>query len=76
MAMVYPDQKINELVAENADLRCSVIAFCGPYAVQWAKEHGLPEGHLHPIHYDALKKAGARMNDFTRSEVFRDTTEG
>lgn len=51
---------------EIEDLRLSVQAFCGPWAVQYARDHGLPEGHLFPCHYDILERAGARMVDFTR----------
>lgn len=57
------------LAAEVADLQCSVIAFGAPAMHQWAQNHGLPRGHLHPKHYDILARAGARMDDFTRAEV-------
>lgn len=30
---------------------------------------GLPDGHLHPTHYDILARAGVRMDRFTRAEV-------
>lgn len=49
------------------DLRSSVIAFAAPWAVEYAKAHGLPPGHLHPTHYDILADAGARMDSFTRA---------
>ena len=54
--------------AEIDDLKTSVIAFCGPYAAEYARNHGLPRNHLHPTHYDILAKAGARMDDFVRGE--------
>ncbi len=55
--------------AELRELRETVIAFTAPHAVQYARDFGLPEGHLHPTHYDILAKAGARMDDFTRAEI-------
>lgn len=58
---------IARLKEERDDLRCSVIAFGGPWAVQYAHDHGLPPGHLHAVHYDLLARAGARMDNFTRA---------
>lgn len=60
--------EIDRLRAEVADLRVSVIAFGGPWAVQYAQDFGLPAGYLHAQHYDILARAGARMDDFIRSE--------
>jgi hypothetical protein len=54
---------------EVADLKSSVIAFCAPWAVTYARDMGLPEGHLHPTHYDILAACGGRMTDFTRSSL-------
>tara|TARA_R110000824_G_scaffold401790_1_gene616477 strand:- start:53927 stop:54334 length:408 start_codon:yes stop_codon:yes gene_type:complete len=51
---------------ENSDLKNSVIAFAGPYAVTYAKERGWPDGELAAIHYDILEAAGARMVSFKR----------
>lgn len=62
-------EKQREMQAEMADLRYSVIAFAAPWATNWAQDHGLPRGHLHPTHYDILARAGARMTDFVRSEA-------
>lgn len=53
--------------AEIAEMRETIVAFAGPWAVQHAREHDLPKGHLHPTHYDILSKAGGRMDDFTRA---------
>ena len=61
--------EIARLRAEIADLKTSVIAFCGPWAVQFAKERGLPKNHLYPTHYDILAQCGARMDDFTRAAL-------
>lgn len=58
-----------EILAEIEDLRCSVVAFGAPAMVEYANMHNLPRGHLHPQHYDILKRAGAWMDDFTRAEV-------
>lgn len=55
------------LRAENADLKISVCAFGAPAMIAYAKGTGLPDGHLHPHHYDILKAAGARMVSFTRA---------
>jgi hypothetical protein len=60
--------RLAALEAENADLKSSVVAFGGPWAVQFAKMHGLPDKYLHQTHYDILKAAGARMDDFIRHE--------
>ena len=58
---------MRQVLAENADLKSSVVAFCGPWAVHYAKERGLPPGHLIATHYDILERAGARMIDFVRA---------
>jgi Lar family restriction alleviation protein len=60
------DEKLRERVA---DLEASVIAFGAPWAVSYARDYGLPDGHLHPTHYDILQSAGARMDDFTRAAL-------
>lgn len=52
-----------------AELKEYVVAFGGPWAVQYSRDFGLPAGHLHPTHYDILEKCGARMNDFTRAMI-------
>ena len=57
-----------EQQAEINDLRCSVIAFGAAWAAVYARNHGLPDGHLSSIHYDILAGAGARMDDFIRVE--------
>lgn len=62
-------QEIARLKDENADLKTSVVAFGAVHAVTYAKQWGLPDGHLHPHHYDILEKAGARMVDFTRADL-------
>lgn len=62
------EEEIAQLKAEIADLRISVIAFGAPWAVTYARERGLPPGHLDGMHYDILKRAGARMDDFVRGE--------
>lgn len=49
------------------DMSSSVVAFAAPWAVEYARQRGLPPGQLHPTHYDILAKAGARMDDFTRA---------
>ena len=54
---------------EIRDLRLSVLSFGVIYMVPYAKSLGLPPGHLVAEHYDILKKAGARMDDFTRGEA-------
>lgn len=53
-------------IVEIEDLRTSVVAFGATHAVGHARAFGLPPGHLFPDHYDILKRAGARMKDFTR----------
>lgn len=51
--------------ADLEDLKTSVVAFGAPHAVIYARDHGLPDGHIFRTHYDALKLAGGRMDDFT-----------
>lgn len=57
------------LRAENERLKEQVVAYAGSWAVQYAHDRGLPEGHLHPTHYDDLANAGARMVSFTRAAL-------
>lgn len=57
---------VRDALAEIEDLRTSVIAFGAPWAVKYAEDWGLPPKHLDPRHYDILKRAGARMDDFIR----------
>jgi len=59
------EAEVVRLRAENEDLKQSVIAFLGPWAVKYAETHAL-DG-LHPTHYDILEKCGARMVDFKRA---------
>ena len=61
-------EEIARLRAENADLKVSVIAFGAVAAVAYARDWGLPDGHLAAHHYDILAAAGARMASFTRHE--------
>ena len=58
------------------DLQQTVIAFCGPWAVAYARDFGLPDGHLHPTHYDILEQCGARMVNFTRADIARSALKG
>lgn len=51
------------------DANHSVVAFCAPWAVTYAREHGLADGFLFARHYDILAEAGARMTDFTRVTI-------
>ena len=60
--------EIARLTAALADANTSVIAFGSIWAVQYAKDHGFPDGHLAPNHYDILAKAGARMDGFSRAK--------
>lgn len=54
--------------AEIEDLRISVIAFGVIAATERSRLYGLPNGHLMPVHYDALQRAGARMTDYVRAQ--------
>lgn len=42
-----------------------LVGFVAIWAVQYQNDYGL--NGLHPIHYDLLKKYGARMDSFTRA---------
>ena len=59
--------RVRELEGALADANVSICAFAGPWAVRYARDFGLPEGHLTATHYDILEKAGARMDSFTRA---------
>ncbi len=61
------------LRAEVADLKLDVIAFCALHAGAYARTYGLPDGHLHPQHYDTLARCGARMDSFTRAALAKET---
>lgn len=52
----------------TAELKEWVIAFGAPWAGQYARDRGLPDGHLHPTHFDILKRCGAQMDDFVRAD--------
>lgn len=58
-----------ETQTQIAELKQTVIAFCGPWAASYARERGLPDRHLYHTHYDILKDCGARVDDFVRAEV-------
>lgn len=60
--------RIRDLEAENARLKQEVLSFCAPHAARYAVDYDLPKGHLHPAHYDILKRVGARLDDFTRGD--------
>ena len=60
---------MQDAAAEIKRLRSLVVTFCGPWAERYARDHGLPNGHLHPTHYDILANAEARMESFTRVEL-------
>lgn len=62
-------ETILALRKELDEAKGDIIAFAGPSAVSYALDHGMPDGHLHPVHYDILAKAGARMDDFTRADI-------
>lgn len=55
-----------ELEREVALWKEHFIPFAIVHAGQYGKDHYGREGCLHFTHYDLLKKAGARLVDFTR----------
>jgi len=59
----------DRLRAELADANETIVAYVGVYAARHAEACGLPKCHLAPHHYDILKKAGARMDSFTRAAL-------
>ena len=63
---ITPQDEIAALRAEIADLKTSVLAFGAPFAVEYAKMQGLPDGSLLAHHFDILKAAGGRMDSFIR----------
>lgn len=52
--------------AALVDANNALIAFGSGVMVKFAKDRGLPDGHLFATHYDILAKAGARMDSFKR----------
>lgn len=61
-------EHLRQAADEIEDLRSSVIAFCAPWAFEYAKIRGFPPNHLDPQHYDILKRAGAPMDAFVRGK--------
>jgi hypothetical protein len=59
-------EHLRQAADEIEDLRISVISFGAPWMVKYAQDWCMPQGHLDPTHYDILKRAGARMDDFVR----------
>jgi hypothetical protein len=53
-----------EMEPTTTELKEWVVCFGSLWANQYAREFGFPDGHLHPTHYDILKRCGARMDDF------------
>ncbi len=58
----------SELKTALQEARDDAVAFCGPWAATYARDHGLPDGHLFASHYDILERNGARMVAFTRHD--------
>ena len=54
--------------AEAEVIREEAMGFIAVAVAQYAATAGLPDGHLHPMHYDTLARFGARMDSFTRHE--------
>lgn len=64
-ALIATAREAEALRAENALWKERFVSFAAVWGAQWAREHGLPDGHLHPNHYDLLKEAGANLQHFT-----------
>lgn len=62
-------ETVARLAAENAELREEVKAYLAVWADEHARRGGLPEGHLHPAHYDRMAELGCRMEAFTRAAL-------
>lgn len=60
---------INAVIAERDALREEVKAYLGAWAGEYARRMGLPDGQLHPQHFDRLAELGCRMDSFTRAEL-------
>jgi len=60
---------ISDAINEIESLRQGVVTFCVLWATTYARERGLPNGHLDSAHYDLLKSCGARMVAFTRADI-------
>jgi hypothetical protein len=63
------EAEVLRLTEANAALAEELVTFCAVWAVPYAQGLGLPDGHLHPLHYDMLERYGARMDDFTRAAL-------
>lgn len=59
--------EVDELKAENDDLREWVRAFGICWATHFAATRDLPPSHLADVHYDILEKCGVRMDGFVRN---------
>jgi hypothetical protein len=69
-ATVYSDAAgmLRELLAERDSITPTLIACVAVWAGEFARNNGLPDNHLHPLHYDTLRLYGARMDAFVRHE--------
>lgn len=57
------------VIAERDALRDEVKAYLGAWAGEYARRTGLPDGHLHPQHFDRMAELGCRMDSFTRAKL-------
>lgn len=56
-------------VVEIEELRGWVVTFGAPWASSYGEGHYGSSRHLHPDHFDILKRCGARMDDFVRMDA-------
>ncbi len=68
-ALDAKDAEIAALKAERDELLDDVKAFLPMWAIEYARRAEMPEGHLHPQHYDRMAQIGCRMVAFTRVAV-------
>lgn len=61
------ERERDEARAEVEKWKHHFITFACIHAAAYGKEH-YGDGYMHPAHYDLLKEAGARMDDFKRAE--------
>ncbi|WP_367347603.1 hypothetical protein [Sphingobium yanoikuyae] len=68
-ATAAKDAEIARLREALAEANSHVVTFASIAACRYAADHGLPDGYLHPTHFDILDKAGGRMDYFTRAAL-------
>ena len=58
------ETRIATLEADLAGAREEALPYVAAWAARYAHDQGYASDELHPLHYEAMEKLGARMDDF------------